>query len=280
MNPEHPHPEKPQKIRWSGRTDPGPSRPNNEDAFLALTFDHQSFQYLGKYGEAELEKHDFAFAVSDGMGGAQAGEFASKIAVEKITRILPAGFQSAATGMDVGFSDLLNEVFSETHKALVLLGRSYPECHGMGSTLTLAWITPEWLYFGHIGDSRLYYLPASGELKQLTHDHSHVGWLLRQGKINEREARSHPSRNALNKVLGGNAHFSDIQVGAVGIEPGDRYLICSDGIVDGLWDRNIQRLLHDPDEAEQKQKPADRLVDKALEMSGRDNTTAVVIEIR
>jgi len=269
----------PRQIRWSGRTDPGPSRPNNEDAFLALTFDHQSFQYLGKYGEAELDKLDFAFAVSDGMGGAKAGEFASKIAVEKITRLLPAGFRSGAKGIEVGFSDLLNEVFSETHRALIHLGQSYPECHGMGSTLTLAWITPEWLYFGHIGDSRLYYLPSTGELKQLTHDHSHVGWLLRQGKINEREARTHPSRHSLNKVLGGNSHFSEAQIGAVGIEPGDRYILCSDGIVDGLWDRNIQRLIHDPDENELKQSPADRLVDKAIHMSGRDNTTALVIEI-
>lgn len=277
MSPESP--DAPRLIRWSGRTDPGPSRPNNEDAFLALTFDQQSFQYLGKYGEAELDKLDFAFAVSDGMGGAKAGEFASKIAVEKITRLLPAGFRSGARGIDVGFSDLLNEVFAETHKALIHLGQSYPECDGMGSTLTLAWITPEWLYFGHIGDSRLYYLPSTGELKQLTHDHSHVGWLLRQGKINEREARTHPSRNSLNKVLGGNAHFSEAQIGAVGIEPGDRYILCSDGIVDGLWDRTIQRLIHEPDETESKQPPADRLVDKAIHMSGRDNTTALVIEI-
>jgi len=269
----------PREICWSARTDPGKVRKNNEDAFLALTFDARHFESLGKFGQALLENDDFVFAVSDGMGGAQAGEFASKIAVEKITRILPKGFLSQARGLNAGFSDLLQEVFSETHKAITYLGDSYPECKGMGSTLTLIWITPQWLYFGHVGDSRLYYLPHNGPLKQLSEDHSHVGWLLRQGKINEREARTHPRRHSLNKVLGGGSLFTEAQTGAVGLEPGDRFVLCSDGIVEGLWDRNIHRLLTDPAPGDIDRRPADLLVEKAVELSGRDNTTAVVIEI-
>jgi len=168
----------PSRIIWSGMTHPGNIRKSNEDAFLTLTFNDKDFQYLGNTGESTLETKDYIFAVSDGMGGANAGEFASKIAVEKITRLLPKGFKTRASGMEPGISDLFGELYSEIHKALTYLGQSYEECSGMGSTLSMIWLTPEWMYFGHIGDSRIYYLPGEGELKQLSEDHSHVGWLL------------------------------------------------------------------------------------------------------
>lgn len=267
------------RVVWSGVTHPGKVRKNNEDAFLALNFDAHGFQYLGKFGEAEIGREDFVFAVSDGMGGANAGEFASKIAVEKIARLLPRAFHSRAVGMQAGFIDLFNELFQEIHKALGYLGESYPECQGMGSTLTMVWLTPEWLYFAHIGDSRLYYFPVRGDMRQLTDDHSHVGWLLRNKKITEREARTHPSRNSINRALGAGHQFVDPQVGAVGWERGDRFLLCTDGVVDGLWDRTIRQLMLDPDERELALRPADRLVKKAVDISGRDNTTAVVIEL-
>ena len=267
------------RLVWSGVTHAGKVRKNNEDAFLALRFYPESFEYLGKHGEADIRKRDFIFAVSDGMGGANAGEFASQITVEKVTRLLPKGFMTRASGMEPGISDLFDELFHEIHKAINYLGESYAECSGMGATLTMVWITPEWLYYGHIGDSRLYYFPHLGQMKQLTEDHSHVGWLQRQGKISEREARSHPRRNAIQKALGGGHHFSEPQVGAVTIAPGDRFVLCSDGVVDGLWDRNISRLIQDPGEQDLKRNPADRLVEKAVDLSGRDNTTAVVIEV-
>ncbi|MGF1677625.1 MAG: PP2C family protein-serine/threonine phosphatase [Candidatus Methylacidiphilales bacterium] len=269
----------PMRVRWSGMTHPGKVRKNNEDSFLALTFNRETFHYLGKTGETSLEEHDLVFAVSDGMGGANAGEFASKIAVEKITRLLPKAFLSRAAGIQPGFTDLFELVYMEIHRALTYLGESYPECQGMGSTLTLTWLTPGWLYFAHLGDSRLYYLAANGDFKQLSEDHSHVGWLRRHGKINEREARDHPGRSSLQKALGAGHQFVDPQVGAVGLEPGDQFLLCTDGLVDGLWDRNIKGLLRDPDEREASQDPALRLVRKAVDVSGRDNTTALVMEI-
>src|SRR6478609_989042 len=83
-------------LRWSGMTHRGNYRPNNEDAFLALCFDGREPRYLGRYGEARLEGSDYVFAVSDGMGGAKSGEFASRIAVEKIARLLPRSFRSGA----------------------------------------------------------------------------------------------------------------------------------------------------------------------------------------
>jgi protein phosphatase len=266
-------------LQWSALTDRGKVRANNEDAFLGLAFDAQSFHYLGKTGEATMDTMDFVFAVSDGMGGAKAGEFASRIAVEKITRLLPRAFRQAASGVQAGYADLMEELFHQTHKAISHLGESYEECAGMGATMSLCWFSPGWMYFGHIGDSRLYYFPAGGGMKQLSHDDTHVGWLFRNGKINERELRAHPMRHSLQKALGAGHQFVDPQVGAVGVQAGDTFLLCSDGLTDGLWDKQLLALLAEPDAAECQLLPANRLVAASLERSGRDNTTAVVITI-
>lgn len=271
--------DRPLRLRWSGLTHPGKVRPNNEDAFLALTFDGHELHYLGKIGEASLETSDYVFAVSDGMGGAQSGEFASRIAVDRITRRLPRAFRLSAMGLSAGFGDVLQELFSDIHRDLMKLGQSYEECCGMGATLSLAWITPEWMYFCHIGDSRIYYLPAAGGVTQLTCDDTHVGWLRRQGKITEREARAHPRRNALHQALGADHQFIDPQIGAVGHEPGDRFVLCTDGVVDGLWEHHFDYALRSPESHEKDLTPARRLVDRALDISGQDNTTAIVLEL-
>lgn len=271
--PFHNNPTTPQTLRWSGMTHRGHVRANNEDAFLALTFDASEVRYLGKTGEASLAGSDFVFAVSDGMGGAHAGEFASRIVVEKIARIMPRSFQLSAQRMDAGFSDFLIELVHAIHYEMMRLGQSYEECEGMGATLSLCWFRPGWMYFAHIGDSRIYYLTKNSELAQITHDHTHVGWLRRQGKLNEREARNHPRRSGLSQSLGAGNQFLNPQIGAVGLTPSDRFLLCTDGLTDGLWERNIEELLRDP------QNDAGRIVTASLENSGRDNTTALVVEV-
>lgn len=262
----------PQHLRWSGVTDPGRFRANNEDAFLAVTFDARELRYLGREGEGSLEAADFVFAVSDGMGGAKAGEVASKIAVENITRLLPKSFGLAAQQLESGFSDVLGTIFERTHHSLHDLGQHYEECRGMGATLSLCWFMPEWMAFAHVGDSRIYYLPKNGDMIQVTHDHTGVGSLFRQGKINERQARTHPRKNVLNRVLGGGVGSIEPQIGRVGYEPGDRFLICSDGLIDGMWDKRINEMARGELDAQV-------LVDFAIAESGRDNTTAMLIEI-
>jgi protein phosphatase len=265
-------------LRWSGMTHVGRVRKNNEDAFLALCFDGHDVRYLGKTGEASAATTDFVFAVSDGMGGAQSGEFASRITIEKLSHWLPRSFRMGALGVSSDPTELLVEIFHSIHAELVRLGRFYEECRGMGTTLSMCWLTPDRMYFGHVGDSRIYHLPGAGGLHQLTHDHSHVGWLRRQGRINEREARSHPMRNALNQALGANQQIVDPQVGAVVYEPGDRFLLCSDGLIDGLWDHHLEEFVRTPDPAGPARNPAQRLITEALERSGKDNLTAVVVE--
>lgn len=268
----------PPGVRWSGLTHRGRVRPENEDAFLGLAFNGHEVLHLGKTGEADFTAHDFVFAVSDGMGGANAGAFASRITVDRVTQLLPRVFRLKAAGFAAGSADLLADVVDAIHRDLLQLGSAYEECAGMGATLSLAWFTPGRMYFAHVGDSRIYQLPGAGGLVQLTHDHGHVGWLRRQGRINEREARAHPMRHALHQALGGGQQLLEPQIGGADHQPGDRCLICSDGLIDGLWDRQIEELIREPDEAGARLPPAGRLVEAALQSSGRDNITALVVE--
>ncbi len=270
----HPGPPAPD-VRWSGSTHPGHVRPNNEDTFLALEFDGKEIRYLGKTGEASAAKADFVFAVSDGMGGANSGEFASRITIDKITGQMPKCFRTAAPGPASGYDVILRELFSSIHQDLIKLGESYDECRGMGTTLSLCWLTPDWLYFGHIGDSRIYHLPPGGALVQLTHDHGHVGWLRRNQRLTEREARAHPMRNVLHQSLGAGHQFIEPQFGVLPCQPGDRFLLCSDGLVEGLWDRHLDEMARASDLAPL----AGQLIAAALERAGKDNITALVVEI-
>lgn len=267
-------------LRWSGCSDRGKVRANNEDSFVGLRFNREELERLGKEGEASLQTADFVFAVSDGMGGAQAGELASKMAVEKVPHILPKGFRPppGEVGMETG-GTLLQALFREIHAALVYLGRSYEECRGMETTLSLCWFSPGVMHFAHVGDSRIYHLPASGGIRQLTEDDTYVGWLFRQGKINEREARTHPRRSVLQKALGGGNQFIDPQIGQVICGCGDRFLLCSDGLVDGLYDANMSDLIRVGASTKDSGSQSRRLVEAAVAASGRDNTTALVVEV-
>jgi protein phosphatase len=266
-------------LRWTGMTHRGRYRKNNEDAFLILTFDAQQVTYLGKEGDASLELGDFVFAVSDGMGGANAGEFASRIAVQKITELLPVHYNKDTQSILAESEKILEELFIKTHKEMQKMGRHYEECRGMGATLSLTWFTPNLLLFTHVGDSRIYHLPKNGGIIQITEDHTHAGWLRRQGKINEREERNHPTGNQLQQVLGGNTDIPVPQFGAIAYEKGDIFLLCSDGVIKGVWDHNLENILRTPSPRFNGLLPAARLVKEALEESGKDNITAVVVEV-
>jgi PPM family protein phosphatase len=254
-------------LRWSGHTETG-RRANNEDSFLALTFDAQETRYLGKVGEAETGHQDFVFAVSDGMGGEKSGEFASKFATERITRLLPQHYRRRG----ILLQPLMLELVQRIHQDIVQLGRSYEECRRMGTTLTMAWLSGDQLRLAHVGDSRLYLL-RDGKLQQLTEDHSFVGYLFRIGELNERQARSHPRRNVLSRALGSGQQFVDPQTHELGLEPGDRLLLCSDGISDGLWHHSLT-------EALQGGITAPELVKLAITEGSKDNCTAVIMDCR
>jgi serine/threonine protein phosphatase PrpC len=268
------------RLQWWGATDRGKIRSNNEDSFLGLQLDSREVHYLGRHGEASTETTDLAFAVSDGMGGATAGEFASRITVDRVTHLLQRSFKQSAVGIETYFADVFTTLFDQIHRSLTLVGESYAECFGMGATLSICWFTRGWMYFGHIGDSRVYYLPARERgIRQISHDDTHVGWLHRNGDINERQARTHPRRSALQKALGAGNQFVDPQVGAVAYESGDLFLLCTDGLVEGLYNDQILEILRSPDALRLDRNVAHCLVQASLESAGSDNTTALIIEV-
>ncbi|MFP4282437.1 MAG: PP2C family protein-serine/threonine phosphatase [Opitutales bacterium] len=265
-------------LQWSGWTHRGRFRTNNEDAFLALTFDARQIRYLGKTGAIGMGEGDCVFAVSDGMGGANAGEFASRIAVEKIGELMTRSFPLAAAGFHVGGHDFLEQLVEQIHREMVRQGRAYEETSGMGATLTLCWVTPRKLYFAHVGDSRLYFLPREGGIRQVSEDHTHVGWLQRTGRISAAQARFHPRRNQLQQVLGGNQRRVDPQLGTIEYESGDRLVLRTDGVTDALSDASIERLVREPPARLSQEAPANRLVLEGMDSASRDNLTAIVVE--
>lgn len=264
------------RLTWSGSSETGPLRQNNEDAFLGLSIDSHEVHHLGRNGSAETGSVDLLFAVSDGMGGAKAGEFASQIAVEKITRRFPPLLGRRGEGKAIGYHAAFEALFSEINKALQYLGDSYEECRGMGSTLSICWFSGETMHFAHIGDTRIYHLPAAGGIVQLTEDDTHVGWLLRTGQINEREAKTHPAKNRLQKALGAGNQFVNPQVGECPCAKDDRFLLCSDGVTDALHNHRLREIL---DDCPKGANPATHLVKEAIACSGRDNTTAMIISV-
>ncbi len=279
MNHRHDRAPGPPSLHWSALTHSGRFRANNEDSFLGLKFDGREVSHLGKTGQASLAGADFVFAVSDGMGGARSGEFASRIAMDRISQLLPRVYRRSPAGKNGGFAAVLQGLFSAIHADMMSLGNSYAECRGMGTTLSLCWFQSDLLHFGHIGDSRIYHLPEKGPLIQITDDHTHVGWLRRKGDINERQARSHPRRNALNQALGAGHQFVEPHLGVLTCHPGDRFLICSDGLTEGLWDRQIEDILRLVPPPGGGPSTAEQLVQEAVQTSGRDNATAIVVEI-
>jgi len=267
------------QLQWSGLTDRGWLRTNNEDAFLTLAFNREDFVYLGRNGECPTEDFDFVFAVSDGMGGEHSGEFASRCAIDNITSLLPRRFRMSADHSSSVLYDCLYDLFQGIHWQLTTLSEAYGDGHSMGATLSLVWYVAGRWYVGHIGDSRVYHLPRGGRMKQVSEDHTHVGWLRRAGKLNEREARNHPRRNVLSQSLGAGNQIIRPQLSVVDVAPGDKLLLCTDGVTEALWDRAIEELLEAPDDATGGHQEAERLVRTAVAESGRDNATAIVIDI-
>lgn len=211
------------------------------------------------------------FIVADGMGGQSAGERASAMAVEVIPGRLEPLFNSD--------KPVLKNVTAALEKAIVaanseiLLLSEEPGLRNMGTTAVLMVNVGDTFYFMGVGDSRAYELRGT-KLRQLTVDHSITQALLDSGTINAEEAKTHRYRNVLYKYLGCRDGATGAAVVEVNPRPGDRFLLCSDGLNDGLSDSEIARLLrisNDP------QVVAEQLVKAALDAGSRDNVTSLVI---
>jgi PPM family protein phosphatase len=207
------------------------------------------------------------FAVADGMGGAQAGELASRLAAAALEEHgdTQRGEQAAA--------DLVQEANARIYRR----AREDPAAAGMGSTMTVALVdgTENAVFLAHVGDSRAYLL-RGGSLEQLTADHSLVAELVRSGRLTEQEAENHPQRSVITRVLGTDPDV-DVDTMTVPTEPGDLFLLCSDGLTAMLRDDEILQVL-EASEAD-PHRAAQALVDAANRAGGDDNITVVAFEV-
>ena len=230
-------------VEQAGLTDVGRQREANEDNFLCGPL----------------------FAVADGMGGAQAGEVASRMAID----VLDAGDRNGGTP-----EERLTRMISHANRQIYDLAKRDESRRGMGTTATAAIVEGGDVSLGHVGDSRAYRL-RDGELEQLTHDHSLVAELVRSGQLSAEAAENHPQRSIITRALGPEA---DVEVDAHRhvARDGDVYLLCSDGLTGMISEGDIAGILRASPTLEDA---ATTLVRAANQSGGKDNITVVLFRV-
>ncbi|MGQ8966043.1 protein-serine/threonine phosphatase PrpC [Bacillus subtilis] len=218
-------------------------------------------------------KDEFVLAVvADGMGGHLAGDVASKMAV----KAMGEKWNEAET-IPTAPSDcekwLIEQILSVNSK-IYDHAQDHEECQGMGTTIVCALFTGKTVSVAHIGDSRCYLL-QDGDFVQVTEDHSLVNELVRTGEISREDAEHHPRKNVLTKALGTDQSVS-IDTRSFDIEPGDKLLLCSDGLTNKVEGTELKDILQSDSAPQEK---VNLLVDKANQNGGEDNITAVLLEL-
>jgi protein phosphatase len=232
-------------IDSAGSTDAGRKRRRNEDSFV---------------------QDPPLFAVADGMGGAQAGEVASRLAA--------AAFREFHDADDLDPEERVAAIIQEANRRIYERARSDAQASGMGTTITAALVSGSGVAVGHVGDSRAYRL-REGHLEQLTEDHSLVADLVRSGRLTPEEADTHPQRSVITRALGTDPEV-DVDTFTVEAEPGDVFLLCSDGLTTMVDDEDVSRTVAGADTLEQAAKA---LVKAANRAGGEDNITVVLFKL-
>jgi PPM family protein phosphatase len=229
----------------SGVTDAGRKRRRNEDAYIL---------------DPPL------FAVADGMGGAQAGEVASKLAVD--------AFREFHDADELEPEERVTAIIQEANRRIYERAREDTQASGMGTTITAALVGGESVSIGHVGDSRAYRL-RGGRLEQLTEDHSLVADLVRGGRLTPEEADVHPQRSVITRALGTDS-VVDVDAFTFETEPDDIILLCSDGLTTMLTDEEIVAIVS---ESKSLEHAAKQLVKAANRRGGEDNVTVVLFAL-
>ena len=277
---EHPERNKAasRSLEWCGLTLDGRRKKGNQDALSVFSAEGGAGKEQPLLGEQSIDESGLIFAVSDGMGGPGGGEVASSLVVRELHRFLPAMMGDFQGNADP--ATLLESAVKSLHDYVGRIASTDERLKHMGATVVCGLFFRTEVHFAHVGDSRLYRY-RDGELKQLTFDHSYVGKMFDAGKINEREARMHPQRNILAQAIGGQCYHVQPQVDHSSLLPGDWFFICSDGVIDGLWDKNIAEAFRNGTEKNSTAKEvADRLINWAFSESGKDDTTLFVVKVK
>jgi len=244
-------------MKWicAGKSDVGKVRQGNEDSLFA-------------------DQERGIFIVADGMGGHVAGEVASQIVAETVGPGVRRAVESGIRGADLERRSL--ELIEEANRAIIERADAEPEKRGMGTTLTLLMVDDENGYvFNQVGDSRGYLL-RDGALSQITCDHTVVQQQVDRGALTPEQARDHPLSHILTRALGTDVSVqADAYEGS--IQPGDLFLLCSDGLSGMLTDEAIQEILSRS--VSDLQEVADALIHAANAAGGMDNITAVLVRV-
>ncbi|MCL2198292.1 MAG: Stp1/IreP family PP2C-type Ser/Thr phosphatase [Defluviitaleaceae bacterium] len=243
----------------AGFTDVGVARSQNQDAIFVCNKQFGALPNL--------------FIVADGMGGHKAGDVASNMAIEHFTKyILDYKMQDFVTPEN--YLDLLMSAAKTADEKIAAKAASDEDMKGMGTTLTACTITDDKIFYVHIGDSRAYFVNHYG-MKQITTDHTFVEELLRTGRISEEEARTHPKRNVITKVLG---MPEGMEADAKVVELGDAasILLCSDGLTNMLDKDAMMKIINGLGYVEHRTR---YLIEEANGNGGLDNISAVLIDV-
>lgn len=246
-------------MRSIGRTDIGLVRKVNEDSFLCEKLEGIENTYL--------------YIVADGMGGHNAGEVASSMAVQEVALHIKGNLETRGHS-ERDILDLVRSSMLYANDKVYKTSIIKSNCLGMGTTLSMVLIKDDIAYIGHVGDSRIY-LVREKQIKQLTEDHSLVAELVKSGSIKPEEADSHPQKNVITRALG-TEYSLDPDVFMENIQDGDIMLICSDGLTNAVKEENIVRILVDNADLNET---CGLLIEKAKENGGFDNITVVVIQM-
>ena len=261
-----------------GITDRGKVRVSNEDQFLVAQLSKAMRVWQTSLPEPKLQIGDdraHLFLVADGMGGAQAGERASALAVAAIEQFMLNSFKwffgsnSAEAQRVLGH---FQAAFKDADARVLEEAAEHPELTGMGTTVTMAFQLGAQLCILHAGDSRAY-VYRDGELQQLTLDHTVTAEMVRSGSLRPEEASGHRLRHVITNVIGGNELGVNVECLALELRDGDRLLMCSDGLTEMVPDEAIAATLAAEPEPEAATK---KLLAQANDAGGSDNITIVV----
>jgi len=262
-----------------GITDRGLVRETNEDQFLIAELSKAMRVWQTSLPEPKVQRGEeraHVFLVADGMGGHQAGERASAIAVAAIEHFTLNTFRWFFAADPAGARAVLGQFQAAVKGAdaqIVEEAEGHPELKGMGTTVTMAFHLGTQVCLVHAGDSRAY-LYRAGELHQLTQDHTLVAELVRNGSVREEDVASHPHRHVITNVVGGPDVGVKVEARSFEVQAGDQVLLCSDGLTEMITAGAIAAVLAAGGEPEAV---ARQLLAQAMAAGGRDNITVVMV---